>query len=207
MNLLEDISVMSSKSAVSKPDNAEINADSAEGLVALAQDGEMDAIGALYDQHQASVFRYVWSSVSDRQLAEDLTGEVFTRMLAALPHYRSGARPFRAWLFRIARNLVIDHYRKSGKDRASSLEEVAEIPQGEKHEPASAYERGLIVERLHTALSELDTLQREVLVLRFLNGLTIKETAQVLDKTEAAIKALQHRGLASLRFSLTEESR
>ena len=87
MNLLEDIFVMPNKKVASERSNNETDPAGADDLVALAQEGNMNAIGTLYDQHHENVFRYVWSRVSDRQLAEDLTGEVFIRMLAALPHH------------------------------------------------------------------------------------------------------------------------
>lgn len=81
-------------------------------LVKRAQGGDVDAVGELYDRHHESIFRYVQSRVYDRDLAEDLTGEIFTRMVTSLPGYRLRGIPFRAWLYRIARNLVVDHYRK-----------------------------------------------------------------------------------------------
>jgi len=80
-------------------------------LAALARRGDVNAIGALYDRHHEALFRYIWSRVGERETAEDMTGEVFTRMLAALPRYQPTATPFRAWLYRIAHNLVVDHYR------------------------------------------------------------------------------------------------
>ena len=79
-------------------------------LIALAQSGDADAMGALYDQHHEALFRYIWLKVGDRHLAEDLAGDVFVRMLAALPRYRPMQATFRAWLYRIAHNLVMDYW-------------------------------------------------------------------------------------------------
>lgn len=160
----------------------------------------MDAIGALYDQHHESIFRYVWLRVGDRQLAEDLTGDVFLRMLDALPSYRSIGLPFRAWLYRIAHNLLVDHFRRS-KRRASTPIEAAEDRPNEV-DTASSAERKLLVERVNHALAALDAPQREVMALRFVNGLSLQETAQAMGKSEAAVKSLQHRGLVTLRQSL-----
>ena len=172
-------------------------------LVGRAQQGDVSAIGQLYDRHHSRIFRYVWSRVSDRYLAEDLTGEVFTRMVVGLPEYRPTAVPFRAWLYRIAHNLVVDHYRKESHHIAVPLDH-AEGHSGEGENPASIIERQITVERVHRALDRLDPSQREVVVLRFLVGLSLREVALALDKSVAAIKSLQHRGLAALRATLKQ---
>ena len=175
-------------------------------LVAHAQRGEVNAIGALYDQHYQMIFRYLRARVEERQLAEDLTGEVFRRMLTGLPQYRPQGLPFRAWLFRIAHNLTIDYYRREGDYKAVPLETAENRPEGEA-DPASALEQKLMFENAYRALSELEQSQREVLALRFLGGLSLRETALALNKTEDAVKALQRRGLIALRLTLTEEQK
>jgi RNA polymerase sigma-70 factor (ECF subfamily) len=168
--------------------------------VALAQRGDVDAIGALYDQHYLAIFRYFGSRVGDRQLAEDLTADVFKRMLAGLPHYRSRGLPFRAWLFRIAHNLLVDHYRKESGRLSVTLQET-ESQNASEADPASVVEHKLTLERACHALSTLDRLQREVLALRFLSSLSLREVALALGKSEDAVKALQRRGLAALRLA------
>ena len=173
-------------------------------LITHALGGDVDAIGALYDQHHQSIFRYVWLRVGDRQLAEDLTGDVFTRMLAALPSYRSVGLPFRAWLYRIAHNLLVDHYRKENQRVSVSLDAIEDQDAGES-DLASTLDRKLDVERVQRALSLLDQPHRDVVVLRFVCGLSLQEVALALDKSEAAVKSLQHRGLAALRRTLTQE--
>jgi RNA polymerase sigma-70 factor (ECF subfamily) len=170
-------------------------------VVTRAQRGEVDAIGALYDQHQEAIFRYLWARLGERQAAEDLTGDVFMRMIGALPNYRPSA-PFRAWLYRIARNRLIDHYRRRAQSPLPLTH--AEVKTAEA-DPITLAEHTLTIERLHRALAQLEEAQREVVALRFLSGLSLQETAAALDKTEAAIKALQHRGLAALRGLLMEE--
>jgi len=172
-------------------------------LIARAQRGDVDAIGSLYDQHQNAIFRYLWARLGQRPLAEDLTGEVFLRMLDALPNYRPTA-PFRAWLYRIARNLLIDHYRKHGQATQVPLETAEAQPTAEA-DLLTVAEHTLTLHHLQTALSQLDEMQREVVTLRFLSGLSLQETAAALEKTEPAIKALQHRGLAALRHALNIE--
>ncbi len=201
MNPLEALHVMSDRDATENEIGGRI-ADSVamDRLVARAQGGDVEAVGALYDKHHGTIFRYLRLRTSDQQAAEDLTGEVFIRMLQAL---QQTGLPFRAWLFRIARNLLVDHYRKPADRRAIAIEE-AEAPREPGSEPDRALDTKLTLERLSRELSTIDATQRDVVVLRFLSGLSIRETAKVLGKTEAAVKALQHRGLRALRKGLTQ---
>lgn len=172
-------------------------------LIRRAQGGNVDAIGALYDQHHESIFRYVWLRVGDRALAEDLTGDVFMRMLSALPGYRALGLPFRSWLYRIAHNLIVDHFRRSNSRVSVPLESVE--AHADEDDPARAADQTLLAERLQRALARLDETQREVIVLRFFLGLSIHETVHAVGRSEAAVKAIQHRALNALRLSLREE--
>ncbi len=170
-------------------------------LIARAQRGEVSAIGQLYDRHRESIFRYLWLRLDERQLAEDLTGDVFMRMLAALPRYRMKGLPFRAWLYRIAHNLLVDYFRKLNHQATVPLDAVEE--QGaEDDDLGRTIELALLSERLQAALLRLEPTQSEVIILRFLADLSLQETALALGKTEGAIKALQHRGLSGLRRAL-----
>jgi RNA polymerase sigma-70 factor (ECF subfamily) len=173
-------------------------------LIKQAQQGAVSAVGELYNRHHECIFRYVRSRVPDNHLAEDLTGEIFTRMLSNLPKYRPTGVPFRAWLYRIAHNLVVDHYRKEKKDMAVSLYHAEGINTGQD-DPVSIVERALTWEHVQRALDKLDSSQREVVVMRFMVGLSLCEVSQTLNKSVAAIKSLQHRGLAALRVALQEE--
>jgi RNA polymerase sigma-70 factor (ECF subfamily) len=173
-------------------------------LVRCAHGGDVNAVGQLYDRHHAHMFRYVWSRVHDRCLAEDLTGEIFTRMVVSLPGYRPTGVPFRSWLYRIAHNLVVDHYRKEGDHVLVPLSQARDLSR-EGSNPAAIAEHHLTVERVHRALDRLDPAQREVVVLRFLAGLSLREVALTLDKTVAAVKSLQHRGLVALRAGMKQE--
>ena len=169
-------------------------------LITRAQRGEVNAIGRLYDRHRESIFRYLYIRLDDRPLAEDMTGDVFLRMLDALPRYRMQGLPFRAWLYRIAHNLLVDYFRKMNHQATVPLDAVEE--QGTDDNPDRTIEQILLSERLQAALTCLEPTQCEVVVLRFLAGLSLQETALTLGKTEAAIKALQHRGLSGLRQAL-----
>ena len=170
-------------------------------LIEQAQGGDVDAVGTLYDSHHQPIFRYVWSRVGDQQLAEDLTGEVFTRMVTGLPGYRPPAVPLRAWLYRIARNLIVDHHRSENGRVPTSLD-AAENFSGDSDQPGLIVEQQLTQERIREAISSIDPIQQEVIILRFIAGLPLAETAQTLEKTIPAIKSLQHRGLAALRVAL-----
>jgi RNA polymerase sigma-70 factor (ECF subfamily) len=172
-------------------------------LVRRAQGGDVDAIGDLYDRHYMQIFRYIWSRVRNERQAEDLTGDVFVRMVTGLPNYRPTNVPFRAWLYRIARNLTIDHHRKTGRRDLVPLYHAESLSRGE-NEPPAMVERLLTAERVGRALEALDPLQRDVVTLRFLAGLSLREVAATVDKTVAAVKSLQHRGLAALRAALKE---
>ncbi|MGH2522837.1 MAG: RNA polymerase sigma factor [Anaerolineales bacterium] len=176
-------------------------------LAERAQGGDVDAIGVLYDQHHEALFRYVWSRVGERQLAEDLTGDIFMRMVAALPRYRPSAAPFRAWLYGIARNRLIDHYRRQRGREPLPLAQAEEygLHDGDEGDPSSLLEYKLTIEQVHRALKTLEATQREVVALRFLSGLSLQEVAAALEKSEGAVKALQHRGLAALRRALAQE--
>jgi RNA polymerase sigma-70 factor, ECF subfamily len=178
--------------------------DSDPELVALAQRGVEKALGALYDAHSQAVFRYFKARLGNQQAAEDLTGEVFRRMLTGLPQYRAVGLPFRAWLFRIAHNLLVDYYRQEGNSTLVPLQQAEQ--QMDEDDPASVAERKLTFEQACRVVAELDLSQREVLTLRFLSGLSLHETALALNKSEDAVKALQRRGLMALRLTLADET-
>jgi RNA polymerase sigma-70 factor (ECF subfamily) len=167
-------------------------------LVRRAQNGSVSAIRELYLSHHQQIFRFIWSRVYDHELAEDLTGEVFIRMLKNLSTYEYRSLPFRAWLYGIARNLVIDHYRKKNPGTTISLDEITgERAAGESLEERT--EQTMKFEQVQQMLERINPDEREVVELRFLAGLSLKETALATNKTVAAVKALQHRGLVSLR--------
>ena len=164
----------------------------------------MDAAGELYDRHNERIFRYVWARVREDQTAEDLTGEVFVRMVTGLPGYRPTDVPFQAWLYRIAHNLIVDHYRKEGRSSLVPLQQ-AESVREEGNSPATVVEQRLAMDRIQEALGELEPSQCEVILLRFLVGLPLQDVALTLDKSVAAVKGLQYRGLIALRDQLTAD--
>jgi RNA polymerase sigma-70 factor, ECF subfamily len=170
-------------------------------LVQRAQRGDVTAIGELYDGYHSHIFRYVWSRVRDRQTAEDLTGEIFARLITHLPGYRPQDVPFRAWLYRIAHNLVVDHFRLEN-GRSHTPLHLAEPVYETRPGPAAVVEQRLTLERVQQALEVIDPAQREVILLRFVMGLPLSEVALTLDKSLAAVKSLQHRGITALQAAL-----
>jgi RNA polymerase sigma-70 factor (ECF subfamily) len=163
-----------------------------------------EAIGELYDRYNEQVFRYVWARVYDRNSAEDLTGEVFVRMVANLPKYRPTSTPFLAWLYRIAHNLVIDHYRKEENKRELHLDQVDQLLL-DTNNPADMTEDKMFYNRVKIALLEINPTWQEVIVLRFLMGMSLQEVAVTLGKSVGAVKVAQHRGLKELRNVLQPE--
>jgi RNA polymerase sigma-70 factor (ECF subfamily) len=163
-------------------------------LVTRAKAGEQDAVDALYRLHVDRIYAYLAANVGNPHDAEDLTTLTFMRMIMSLPRYRPSSTPFAAWLFRIARNLAVDHFRAAARARAR--------PQPVVWPDASAEDEALSVldrEVLREELATLSLGQREVLTLKFVCGLTNAEVASVLGKTEGAVKALERRALRTLQ--------
>lgn len=175
-----------------------------EALVLEAQRGGVQAIRDLYLCHHEQIYRFIWSRVHDPDLADDLTGEVFIRMLKNLSTYQDRSLPFRAWLYGIARNLVIDEHRKKGPRLTMPLNAISGAP-SEDEALETQTEHSLTFAQVQRKLEQMDSDEREVVELRFLAGLSLKETAYAINKSVAAVKALQHRGLATLKAGLQEE--
>lgn len=168
-------------------------------LVERAQkNGDLAAVGELYDRHYIKIYRFVRARIFDTQQAQDLTGEVFLKMVAHLPDYQVTAVPFTAWLYRIARNHVINEMgRKENQYEDVPLFHASQTA-GQTDNPAQQVEQKLMLEEVQRALRFIDETQGEVVLLRFLLGFSLKEVAELLGKSVGAIKSLQHRGLAAL---------
>ncbi len=168
-------------------------------LVQRAQGGDAAAFGELYDRYVGEVHRYVAYRVASRALAEDLTSEAFTRALHRLETFQPQGRDVGAWLVTIARNLVADHY-KSSRYR---LELVTDDVTGSARPQLEDGPETLVLARLRTAtlldaVRRLRPEQQECIALRFLQGLSVTETGQVMGKNDAAVRQLQHRAVRSL---------
>lgn len=171
-------------------------------LIEKAAHGDLEAVGVLYDSYAPKIFSYIYYRISDANAAEDLTGQVFLKMIEAIQTGKGWRTSFSGWLYRIAHNLVIDHYRKRGQATFSDLDDSPNIPANTR-DPFQAAASILDSEALVQAINQLTEEQAQVLTLRFLEGLSIIEVAAIIDKTEGAVKALQYRAVASLRRIMT----
>jgi RNA polymerase sigma-70 factor (ECF subfamily) len=166
-------------------------------LVALAQQGDGEAFGQLYDRYVDSVYRFVYYRVNDRALAEDFTSETFLRALRRIGTITYQGRDIGAWLVTIARNIVLDHV-KSARNRLEVTTADSPEPGNHVDSPESAVLTTLTNERLMAAVGQLNDEQRECVLLRFIQGFSVSETAHVMGKNDGAIKALQHRAIRKL---------
>ncbi|GAC1384093.1 MAG: hypothetical protein NVSMB48_18600 [Marmoricola sp.] len=166
-------------------------------LVELARSGDKAAFGDLYDHYHAAVFRFLYYRVSSPTLAEDLTAETFFRALRGMSSFRWQGRDFGAWLMTIARNLAADHF-KAGRTRLEQATEDTETLDSAADGPEGEVLALLTSEALRDALAKLPSEQRECVVMRFLEGLSIAETADVMGRSVGAIKQLQLRGVRNL---------
>jgi RNA polymerase sigma-70 factor (ECF subfamily) len=171
-------------------------------LLKRAKAYDPEALAELYDRYGPRMYAYIYRRVGDATLAEDLTAELFLRVLRALRNERAWSDSFRAWLYRVAHNLVVDHYRRRPPVASQSLNESLLAPDGD---PVAIAEDILVSERLQSAIRGLTQDQQQVLALRFGEGFTAAETARILDKSTGAVEALQHRAIAALRRMLTGE--
>jgi len=186
--------------------DAELAASSAEdeavgtrliALVELARNGDKEAFGQLYDHYQPSVYRFLYYRVGSMTLAEDLTAETFFRALRSMHSFRWQGKDFGAWLMTIARNLTADHF-KAGRTRLEQTTEDMQTLDTTAESPEVEVLSSLTNEALLRALGELPAEQRECLIMRFLQGLSIAETAEILGRSSGAVKQLQLRGVRNL---------
>ena len=160
-----------------------------------AANGDVAALGHLYDQLLTPIYLYIAVRVRRREDAEDLTQLVFERIVAGLPRYRPGRRPFAAWVFRIARNAVIDHIRRERP--TEQLDPVHDLPHGEEVEAISL--RGEQIRELRRAIATLTPDQQEAIVLRFVAGLSAEEAARVMGRRAGTVRGLTFRAIGALR--------
>jgi RNA polymerase sigma-70 factor (ECF subfamily) len=175
-------------------------------LVAALKRGEADAVTYVVQQYVPSLYRYVYYQVQDAMLAEDLVSDVLMKMLGNVGTYVQGGTPFQAWLFRIARNRIVDHYRARRRRPQVSLE--AWLTDDPGAEPGAS-DAGLAAlperDALQTGLAELTAEQRQVILLHVVDGWELPEVARMLDRSVPSVKSLYYRGVQSLRRVMTRE--
>ncbi len=170
-------------------------------LLEKAQAYDAAALGELYDRYASRIYTYILYQVGDEGLAEDLAANVFCKMLDAIQASKSWQQSFASWLYRIAHNIVVDHFRRLRHGQDLPLDEWLVASD---FDPVSSVERRLSQETIRLAMQRLTSDQRAVIALKFFEGFSNLETARVMGKTEGAIKSLQYRALGALRRELEE---
>jgi RNA polymerase sigma-70 factor, ECF subfamily len=171
-------------------------------FVRKATNGDSHAFGRLYDMHVARVYRHIYYRVGNTADAEDLTQKVFLKAWQAIGRFKKTASPFLAWLFTISNNLVIDYYRsqKSNVPLERGLPYESSDPG-----PEEAAETNLVKQELNRAILRLSPDQQKVVMLRFVEGFSSRETASALGKSEVAVRGILFRALKQLRVILEKQ--
>jgi RNA polymerase sigma-70 factor (ECF subfamily) len=172
-------------------------------LVLQAQAGNAEAFGQLYDAYMERIYRFVYFRVEDQQTAEDLTSQVFLRAWNNLDRFRLGGTPYLAWLYTIAHNAVIDHYRT--RKVTTPLEDVRLSQPDYAEVVENDIDFAVEMSSIKSAMQTLTDDQQRVLTLKFIEGMTNDEIARHLGKREGAVRALQMRGLRALAKQLEEK--
>jgi len=164
-------------------------------LIKRAKECDSSAFARLYEYYYQDIYNYIYFRIPDASLAEDLTSEVFIKVLESIDSFTFRGFPFSSWLYRIARNMMVDYFRSHQEPVDLPLEEGV-LPA--ERDTSDVFDRELTQQQLAQALSNLTEDQQQVVILRFVDGLSNTDMAQVLGKSEGAIKSLQYRALSSL---------
>lgn len=178
--------------------------DTDHQLLKEAQQGEAEAFGVLYERHATAIYRYLYAHLGSRPDAEDLTSEVFLRAWQFLPRYHQRGVPFRAFLFRIAHNALVDHYRQR-RNKVEPFNGVEGSLVDDQEGPAESLVDKTNRLELSRILAGLRDDHRMVLVLRFISQLSPVETAVAMQRSVGAVRVLQHRAIAELRKRINEK--
>ncbi|HOU14172.1 MAG TPA: sigma-70 family RNA polymerase sigma factor [Anaerolineae bacterium] len=170
----------------------------ADVLLRRARQWDEDALAQIYDTFAPAIYRYVYRRTGHQNTAEEITAETFHRFLVALKHGSGPTEYLSAWLYRVAHNLIVDFYRRQPPQEPESLDNVEESL-AEPDQGAAHVERQMQVEQARAALRQLTPLQQQIITLRYLEELSNEDIALIVERTEGAVKALQHRALDSLR--------
>ncbi len=169
-----------------------------EALLERALKNDSAALGSIYDLYSDRIYRYVYHRIGNAEVAEDITAQTFLKMLEAIQTGKGWRTSFRSWLYRIAHNLVVDHYRHASKVMQVSLDKAPNLPQ-RGDSLMDTVEKKLDMEAVEIALHSLTEEQAQVIVLRFMEGYNIAEVSEIMEKTEGAVKALQYRAVRALQ--------
>jgi RNA polymerase sigma-70 factor (ECF subfamily) len=162
-----------------------------------------DSLSELFQLYYDRILRYIASRVGNRDIAKDMAADVFVRAVESYSGYKDRGLPIQAWLFRIAHNLLIDHYRRSAKRKSVPLEDVGELSGAS--DPFREIDLKLSMERVAEAMALLNPAQQEVISLRLIGGLSAEEAGNIMGRTPGAIRELQRTALKALRGHLGPE--
>ena len=182
----------------------ELSVQDETSLVRRAKQGDKEAFSHLYENHFDRIYRYIVLKTGDRVEAEDMAQQVFLKAYQSMTAFNLKGQPVSSWFFKIAHNLVVDHYRKISKQQENQVMDFDENTASGGDDPQSATEIALDVEKLAAASRLLTAPQQEVISLRFAGDLPIAEVARIMGKSEGAVKALQHSAVAALRKHMQE---
>ncbi len=174
-----------------------------KNLVEKARKGNSEAFGALYDYYLPRIYRFVLFKVSHKQQAEDITQHAFMKAWEGMRGYKPQGHPFGSWLYRIARNSVIDYYRKN--ELQVDIEEVSPETLGIDNSLITRLEVKFEWEKVMGAIGALSEVEQEVLIMRFVEDLPHDEVARAVNKSESAVKVIQHRALKKLKTTLSKK--
>jgi len=172
-------------------------------LIQAAQRGNEQALGQLYDAYVDRIYRYILYRVNNAETAEDLTSDVFLRVVEGLPGYQDREIPFLAWLYRIAHARLVDHYRQV--TRRGSHQDIDSVNVHLQDDLDGVLMTAYHQEKVREAMRSLTEEQQQVILLRFMEGYNLQQTADALGKTVGAVKVMQHRALESLSRALTKQ--
>jgi RNA polymerase sigma-70 factor (ECF subfamily) len=173
-------------------------------LLKRAREYDTQALAEIYDRYAEVIYRYLYRYVGNAEQAEDLTSEVFVRLLQVLGTAKAPRDQIGGWLYRVAHNLAMDWFRQQAKESSLSLDE--ELVAGDDS-PATRLEEDQRQKRLREAISQLTPSQQQVIVLRFAEGLKLGEIGQLLRKSEGSVKLVQYRAIRRLRKLLEHEEK
>jgi len=175
-------------------------------LIKRAKDGEAEAFGLLYDYYLPKIYRFVLLKVSHREEAEDLTHQAFLRAWENVEKYKDEGFPFSSWLYKIARNAIIDHYRSTRHSKEEvTIEDVEELSDNEDLPLDMKLDQKIEIFRISTAIKKLKDVEQDIIIMRFVDDLPHEEVARAVGKSVSATKLIQHRAIKKIKELLAKE--
>ncbi|MDI6734251.1 MAG: sigma-70 family RNA polymerase sigma factor [Patescibacteria group bacterium] len=178
--------------------------DGDQKIINSAISGKASAFGLLYDKYHAQIYRFIYLKVSHREEAEDLTHQVFLNAWQNIKKYEFKGFPFSSWLYQIARNQVIDHYRT--KKSNIDIEDIKEI-KNDDDTLDNQVNRNYEIEKVKNVIQNLNPEHQDIIIMKFVEELTSQEISKILNKPQSTIRVIQHRAVKNLRNMLKKENK